>query len=89
MEAIDKGGNFIGWMFVDNVNLSVALVEKGFAKVHFTAERSCYFKELQLNQDRAQAARIGIWKDFVEEVRESHVSEEAERKLTYKKVNIC
>ena len=27
VEAIDKAGNFIGWLFVDNTNLSVALVE--------------------------------------------------------------
>lgn len=27
VEAIDKAGNFIGWVFVDNTNLSVALVE--------------------------------------------------------------
>lgn len=27
MEAIDKAGNFIGWLFVENMNLSVALVE--------------------------------------------------------------
>ena len=27
VEAIDKAGNFIGWLFVENTNLSVALVE--------------------------------------------------------------
>ena len=27
VETTDKAGNFIGWLFVDNVNLSVALVE--------------------------------------------------------------
>ena len=27
VEAIDKAGNFIGWLFVDNTNLSVSLVE--------------------------------------------------------------
>ena len=27
VEAIDKAGNFIGWLFVDNTNISVALVE--------------------------------------------------------------
>ena len=42
VESIDKGGNFIGWCFIDNTNLSVALVEEGFASSHFTAERSNY-----------------------------------------------
>ena len=42
VEAIDKGGNFIGWCFIDNTNLSIALVEEGFACSHVTAERSNY-----------------------------------------------
>ena len=28
VEGMDKGGNFIGWCFVDGLNLSVALVEE-------------------------------------------------------------
>jgi len=86
VESIDKGGNFIGWVFADNLNLSVALVEQGFAKVHFTAERTQYYKELQAAEESARAKKIGIWKDFVEEVREKAVVEETERKVTYKKV---
>ena len=27
VEAMDKAGNFIGWLFVDNTNLSISLVE--------------------------------------------------------------
>ena len=27
VESCDKGGNFIGWMFVDDKNLAVSLVE--------------------------------------------------------------
>ena len=30
MEACDKGGNFIGWLYSDGKNLSVALVEVFF-----------------------------------------------------------
>ena len=30
MEAMDKAGNFIGWLFIDSTNLSVALVEVRF-----------------------------------------------------------
>lgn len=73
-------------MFVDNVNLSVALVENGLAKVHFTAERSSYFKELELAQDRAKSKKIGVWKDHVEEIPETPVIEDTERKTNYKKV---
>jgi staphylococcal nuclease domain-containing protein 1 len=86
VDNIDKGGNFIGWMFVDGVNLSVALVENGFAKVHFTAERSNYYKELQTAEENAKNARKGLWKEFVEEVKETEVVEETERNVTYKKI---
>lgn len=27
VEGMDKAGNFIGWMYVDDKNLSIALVE--------------------------------------------------------------
>jgi len=86
VDNIDKGGNFIGWMFIDGINLSVALVEQGFAKVHFTAERSSYYKELQVAEENAKNARKGVWKEFVEEVKETEVVEETERSPTYKKI---
>ena len=60
VEAIDKGGNFIGWLYVDNTNLSVALVEAGLAKVHFTAERSSHYKSLLAAQERAKAAKLKV-----------------------------
>lgn len=43
---MDKAGNFIGWLHIDGTNLSVALVENALSKVHFTAERSPYYKTL-------------------------------------------
>lgn len=57
---MDKGGNFIGWLFVDNTNLSVALVEEGLAKVHFTAERSNYYKQLQIAEENAKRNRRNV-----------------------------
>uniref|UniRef100_A0A4W6CKA6 Staphylococcal nuclease domain-containing protein n=1 Tax=Lates calcarifer TaxID=8187 RepID=A0A4W6CKA6_LATCA len=39
VESMDKAGNFIGWLHIEGVNLSVALVENALSKVHFTAER--------------------------------------------------
>ncbi|KAJ3611958.1 hypothetical protein NHX12_020237, partial [Muraenolepis orangiensis] len=43
---MDKAGNFIGWLHIEGLNLSVALVENALSKVHFTAERSSYYKTL-------------------------------------------
>jgi staphylococcal nuclease domain-containing protein 1 len=60
VEAIDKGGNFIGWLYVDNTNLSIALVEAGLAKVHFTAERSLHYKALLSAQERAKSAKLKV-----------------------------
>jgi len=60
IEAMDKGGNFIGWLYVDGMNLSVALVEEGLAKVHFTAERSSHFKALQHGETKAKDSKLNV-----------------------------
>ena len=60
VEAMDKGGNFIGWLFVDGINLSVSLVEEGLAKVHFTAERSNHYKTLQMAEARAKEKKLNV-----------------------------
>ena len=46
VESCDKAGNFIGYLFVDDTNMSVELVKEGLATVHFTAERGKYFDQL-------------------------------------------
>ena len=74
--------------------MSLALVENGLSKVHFTAEKTSFFKELEMTEEKAKAKKIGIWKDYVhEEVKETVVLEETERKTNYKKVllrtNFC
>jgi len=89
VESIDKGGNFIGWMFIDNMNVSLALVENGLSKVHFTAERSEYFNQLSAAEERAKSKKIGVWKNFVDEVKEvTSAVEDTERRTAYKKVVI-
>lgn len=87
VETMDKGGNFIGWLFVDNNNLSVALVEEGLAKVHFTAERSNYYKQLQIAEENAKRNRLNLWKDYQEVTEPEEVVEEnTERNVSYKSV---
>ena len=61
MEAIDKGGNFIGWLFVDGINLSLSLVEAGLAKVHFTAERSSHYKSLLAAEEKAKEQKLQVF----------------------------
>lgn len=60
--SMDKFGNFIGWLWVDGLNLSVALVEAGLAKIHSTGESSDYYRALKAAEDSAKAARLKVSK---------------------------
>lgn len=62
VKSMDKAGNFIGWLWVDGHNLSVALVEAGLAAVHFTAEHSEHYRALKAAEDTAKAARLKVSK---------------------------
>lgn len=57
VESMDKAGNFIGWLHMDGANLSVLLVEHALSKVHFTAERSSYYKSLLSAEEAAKQKR--------------------------------
>ncbi|XP_073435341.1 staphylococcal nuclease domain-containing protein 1 isoform X1 [Dendrobates tinctorius] len=88
VEAMDKAGNFIGWLHVDGVNLSIALVEHALSKVHFTAERSNYYKTLISAEEAAKQKKEKIWSKFEEQPVEEVVSvvEEKERSANYRPV---
>lgn len=62
VESMDKAGNFIGWLHIEGVNLSVALVENALSKVHFTAERSAYYKTLVSAEEscRERKEKVGL-----------------------------
>eukprot|EP00123_Amoebidium_parasiticum_P022581 comp9044_c0_seq1/m.4227 comp9044_c0_seq1/g.4227 ORF comp9044_c0_seq1/g.4227 comp9044_c0_seq1/m.4227 type:complete len:894 (-) comp9044_c0_seq1:191-2872(-) len=86
IDGMDKVGNFIGTMYVDGTNVSVALVEAGLSSVHFTADRLPYYSQLTAAEERAKAAKLNIWKNFVEEKKEDTVEEVKEREVKYKEV---
>ncbi|XP_074613274.1 staphylococcal nuclease domain-containing protein 1-like [Acropora palmata] len=85
VEAIDKAGNFIGWLFVENTNLSVALVEAGLSQVHFTAERSNFYHQLTVAEAQAKSSKLKLWANY-EEPKNIVEIEETERKCNFKKV---
>lgn len=59
VESMDKGGNFIGWMHVDNTNVSVALCEEGFASAFLmAAERSSYGRFVQTAEENAKRRKV-------------------------------
>ncbi|KAF7694131.1 staphylococcal nuclease domain-containing protein 1 [Silurus meridionalis] len=90
VESMDKAGNFIGWLHIEGVNLSVALVENSLSKVHFTAERSSYCKTLMSAEDVARQRKDKIWANYVEKPTEevAQLSEEKERVAKYKAVYV-
>ncbi|XP_028130612.1 staphylococcal nuclease domain-containing protein 1 [Diabrotica virgifera virgifera] len=89
VDTHDKAGNFIGWLWVDNVNMSVALVKEGFASVHFTGEKSQYASLLKSAEDSAKSEKLRIWKNYVEEEKEEKHEEEkvpVERQVNFEEV---
>ena len=61
---MDKAGNFIGYLFSDNNNLSVNLVQEGFATMHFTADRSNYANQIKNAEDNAKKAKKKVWANY-------------------------
>lgn len=83
IENMDKAGNFIGWLWVDGTNLSVALVEEGLATVHSTAERSSHFRALQTAEEAAKKKKEKIWTNY-EEPKEQEIKDDIlERNISY------
>jgi hypothetical protein len=66
VEALDKGDNFIGSLFVNKSNLAVSLLSEGLAQViEGSAERSKYRDELYAAEKEAKQAKKGMWKNWV------------------------
>ena len=76
------GGNFIGWCFEGINNMSVQLVEEGFASA-FMADRSNYGSQIQIAEDSAKRRKLRRWANYSEEEankENSKVDEESEKK---------
>ena len=66
MDAVDKGGNFIGWLSIEGKNLSVLLVEEGLCKVLPQAERLTFGKALFDAEEKAREAKKNLWEVTLE-----------------------
>ncbi|KAK7130135.1 hypothetical protein R3I94_009025 [Phoxinus phoxinus] len=90
VESMDKAGNFIGWLHIEGVNLSVALVENALSKVHFTAERSSYYKSLISVEEPARQRKEKLWANYEEKPKEevAQLTEEKERVAKYRSVYV-
>jgi len=79
VETIDKGDNFLGSLFVNRTNLAVDLLQQGYAQIFgYSAKKSPYAQELYQAERQAKAERRGVWKDYVEPVREEKTRESAD-----------
>merc|ERR1711963_1284685 len=81
VDSMDKAGNFIGYLFCENQNLSVHLVAEGYASMHFTADRSNYCNQIQNAQDNAKSSKKRIWKDYVEPEAVEAVEEQEKKEM--------
>jgi staphylococcal nuclease domain-containing protein 1 len=68
VETIDKAGNYLGSVFLNNrTNLAVDLLQQGYASIFgFSATKSPYSKELYAAERQAKDAKKGIWLNYVE-----------------------
>ena len=64
VEGMDKGGNFIGWCFEGSTNLSLALVDEGFASSFIMGDKSGYGNQVwsltQFYSVDFSQSRIGV-----------------------------
>lgn len=65
VEGNDKFGGFIGSLYVNRENFAKLLLEEGLATVHtYSAEHSNSGPELIATEQKAKAARKGLWHDY-------------------------
>ncbi len=65
VEATDKVGGFIGTLYVNRESFAKLLLEEGLASVHaYSAEQSGSATELFAAEERAKAAKKGMWHDY-------------------------
>merc|ERR1719242_1879394 len=96
VETMDKGGNFIGWCFDGINNISVQLIEEGFASAFVMGDRSNYGSQIQIAEDSAKRRKVRRWANYSEEEATKEIGKvdedkekkenEEDRKVNYTKV---
>lgn len=91
VESVDRGGNFIGQLVTsEGLNISVGLVEQGYAGVYKTGPAQAAFSaQLSAAEQKAKEKRLNRWKNYVEEkvvAEEAEKNEPAERVINSKKI---
>lgn len=65
VDAVDKGGNFVGTLYLQGTPFGVELVEQGYAKVHHgSAQRLKEYPKLREAEESAKKSRLGVWIEY-------------------------
>jgi len=65
VDSVDKGGNFVGTIYVNGQAWGLELVEQGLAKVHHpSGQRLKHYDRLKEAEELAKKSRIGVWSDY-------------------------
>ncbi|CAO3702418.1 unnamed protein product [Rhizopus stolonifer] len=66
VENVDKVGSFVGSLFVQGENVSVALLEHGLATIHeYSADESHYVNQIYAAEREAKTEKKGLWAEVV------------------------
>ncbi|KAG1459114.1 hypothetical protein G6F56_006235 [Rhizopus delemar] len=76
VENVDKVGSFVGSLFVQGENVSVALLEHGLATIHeYSADESHYVNQIYAAEREAKREKKGLWAEVVsKEVEQTTIS---------------
>lgn len=67
-EKEDKFGRIQAWVFIDDVLLQEDLVKLGYAKVMYINDNYLYSAKLKDAQNSAREMKLGIWKNYVDDI---------------------
>lgn len=67
-EKEDKFGRIQAWVFIDDVLLQEDLVKLGYAKVMYINDNYLYSTKLKDAQNSAREMKLGIWKNYVDDI---------------------
>ena len=78
VETTDRSGGFIGALFATingiKKNVAVQLLELGYVRINdYSADQSPYRNELYEAEEKAKAAKINIWENYVPETKKEEV----------------
>ncbi|KAG2180234.1 hypothetical protein INT43_004023 [Umbelopsis isabellina] len=82
VENVDKTGGFVGSLFVNGENLSVSLLQAGYAYIHeYSANESNYANQLFSAERIAKGNKKGVWAQYDEEA-EKEATQEKEQAVS-------